>query len=43
MLCEIFSATSQDFSAWVPKSAQCQSMGLTFKLGNLTKFDESEI
>ena len=34
------SATSQDLSARVPKGAQCQSIGLTFKLGNLAKFQK---
>ena len=37
MLCEIFSATSQDLNAWVPKGTQ--SIGLTFKLRNLAKFE----
>ena len=42
MLREMFSATSQDLSAWIPKGAYCQSTGLTFKLGDLVKFDKFE-
>ena len=42
MLREMFSATSQDPSAWIPIGAFCQSIGLTFKLGNLTKFENFE-
>ena len=42
MLSQIFNVTSQDLSAGVPKGAQCQSIGLMFKLGNLTKFQKFE-
>ena len=42
MLHEMFNATSQDLSAWIPKGSYYQSIGLTFKLGNLAKFEKFE-
>ena len=42
MLSEIFSATNHDLSVWVPKGTWCYSIGLTFKLGNLAKFQKFE-
>ena len=42
MLREMFSATSQDLNAWIPKGDHCQPIGLTFKLGNLVKSEKFE-
>ena len=43
MLREMFSTTSQDLSAWIPEGDYCQPVGLTFKLGNLAKFEKLKI